>query len=450
MNRTVRLLKEYIEGTIFEGKVFVAGGAVRDFLMGKESKDIDLLVDLPDGGLKFARHMSNTLKSKYVEFQRYGVGVFAIEGVDVECVMPRIERYDKNSRHPEVKYCTVIEDVKRRDFTINSLLWDITNEKVIDLTKQGVIDLKHKIIRTVGHSTERFKEDPLRILRSIRFFSKLSEFDLCPDTRKGIQDTVSMLRYISSERIREELYQILIGNRVKQAFKLMEDLGILKVILPEFHKLASMTQNKHHHETVLYHSLSVVEKCEKDSITRLCALFHDIGKLVTRTEEDGKVKFLQHHKEGAPLAEQILRRLKVDNNTIKIVTLVIKNHMKLKQAGPKGTLISDKALRKFILSCEEELDRVLSVIDADNKSHAPDSNLPIQISSIRERIDSLELSIKNKDIELPIDGVDLMVFCGLKPGPEIGRLLGIVREEVLQNPNLTKEQAFAILKEHLT
>ena len=447
MTPLVQKIKERIEGTKYKGLVFVAGGAVRDYVMGNTPKDIDLLINLPNGGLEFARYMSVIFNGKYVEYPRYGVGLFEIDGVDIECVMPRTEVYPEGSRHPEVQFTTLEEDVKRRDFTINSLLWDVSNERVLDLTGNGILDIKTFYINTVGDPVERFTEDPLRLLRAIRFFSRYEDFVFDNNTYKALSTCSEDLHTISKERIQDELLKILVTPHVKRAFDIMYVTGLLDVILPELSEAVGCTQNEHHFEDVFQHSLTVVSKCPLDPIVRLAALLHDIGKPSTRVEHDGKVTFHGHERIGGEITTSILQRLKFSNEIIDKVTKIATNHMRLKQAGPNGTEISDKALRRFIVEMGDDLDDVLTVMHVDNISHAPDSCMTDQIVHIGIRIEQLkkDFEVKHNSINLPINGTDVMLHLGITPGPEVGEKLKIVEEAVLDNPQLTKNEALSLI-----
>ena len=208
-----------------------------------------------------------------------------------------------------------------------------------------------------------------------------------------------------------------------------------------------LKQNKYHKWNVNRHSLEVLKLVEPKLTNRLAALFHDIGKYATKEVIDGRIHFYNHENVGAEIAKRILKRLKYPNDTIDAVCLVIQNHMRLKQAGKQGEVITDKSLRKLKFKLGDYLHETLDVIHADNVCHADEYCLPDQVPQIRKRLEALYSP--DEKISLPVNGYDLMERYGMKPGKRIGKLLKEVREAYFENPKLTRQEAFALLDEKL-
>ncbi len=452
-------IKQSIKGTEWEGKVFLAGGAVRDELRGESPKDLDLLVNKPNGGIDFANWITTKINAHTegnpVTFPRFGTAKFNLRGIthngidisdmDIEAVMPRKEQYTAGSRKPDVSAGELKDDVERRDFTVNSLLKDLSTGEILDLTGMGKADIKAGIVRTPLSPDKIFTDDPLRMLRAVRFAMKYG-WKLPMFMMRGLKKNASQLQNISQERIRDELNKMLVTGSPDRAIKLMKVTGLLQYVIPELKQAVGMTQNVHHTKTVFGHTLDVLSKTQPVLIQRLMALFHDIGKTVTKSVTPTGVHFYGHEAEGAKIVKEVMERLKYPNELIKPVMLGVANHMRLKSGGDDSIKLSDKALRKFKLEMGDELENVLSVIHADNTSHSDNSNMPNQINNVRERLNALNINVKKPN--LPINGNDLKEI-GIKPGPIYSKLLGLITDAWLENPNLSKDEAMKIVNLNL-
>ena len=460
-NAALDYLRDLIKRSSYEGKVFLAGGAVRDELMGIDAKDLDFVINMKNGGIKFAnwatKKMGNYKKgSNPVVFEKFGTAKFTLMGVthdgidlsdmDVECVMPRTEEYEEGSRKPKVGHGTLKDDVERRDFTTNSLLKNLSTGEVLDLTGQGKADIKRGIIQTPLDPDVIFSEDPLRMLRAVRFTMKYN-WDLPWFMIKALKRNASKLKQISVERVQEELNKMLMTDSPDRAIRLLQAVGLSKYVFPELDKLIRLEQNKYHKDDAMKHTLEVLKNTPKNLTTRLMALFHDIGKEATKEVIDNEIHFYKHEDVGAEMAEEILRRLKYPNEVINAVSKAIKNHMKLKHGGPDASGISDKTLRKFMVNMGEHLEDTLNLIHADNISHAADSAMPNQIDLINKRLDTLKIPIKN--LKLPIDGNDIKKKLKLRPGPIFKDLLAIVKDEYLGDPTISARELWPKLRKHL-
>ena len=467
---TLDFISNIIKGTEWDGKVFLAGGAVRDEFMGKDPKDLDILVNAPNGGIEFSKWITKKVgadsggtneedpSSNPVIFPRFGTAKFNLRGVvhngidlsnmDIEAVMPRKEQYTTGSRKPTVTGGELKDDVERRDFTVNSLLKDLSTGEILDLTGMGKADIKAGIIRTPLNPDKIFTDDPLRMLRAIRFAVKYN-WKLPMFMLRGLKKNASQLTNISQERIRDELNKILVTGSPDKGIKLLKVTGLLQFVIPELIPAVKMTQNIHHTQDVFHHILDVLKKTKPELVQRLMALFHDIGKTVTRSvdEKTGAVHFYVHELEGEKIVKDVMTRLKYPRELIDSVKLGVRNHMRLKQSGETGEKIKDRTLLDFRNEMGDQLENVLGVIDADNVAHSAGSSLPLQIAGIRKRLETIkEIPKKAK---LPISGRDLMAI-GIKQGPLIGKIMTILdkvwKKRAIERQSLTKDDALKIAR----
>ena len=500
-NTALEFLKKIVQEGPYKRQVFLAGGAVRDMEMGNTPKDLDVVVSNHDitGGMEFAywatktmgnykgpsdtvfKEFINFIKTNWdlicnkdentlatlstytkdmsnpVLFPTFGTAKFILKNIiyngidlsdmDVECVAARKETYTHGSRKPVVTAGTIKDDVYRRDYTINSLLFDLTTSDILDLTGRGKIDIHNGILKTTSPSDEIFQQDSLRILRGIRFAAKYG-FTIDDETLEGMKRNIDELKHISKERIRDEVNKMLLTDHPAEAFEMLKDIGALKYISPDLQQAIGMGQNKFHSEDVFSHSLSVLSKTKPNLINRLMALFHDVGKVKTKTIVDDAIHFYEHEHIGADMAREILTNLKYPLDIINPVVIGIKNHMRLKRSGEKGELVTDKTLRKFVVDLGDHLEATLDVMAADNASHEGNHTNPNQIPNISRRIDALKNSIPKKNEKLPVTGSDLMDL-GLKQGPLFKQLLDLVKDKQLENPNTTKEEYLEMIKQYL-
>ncbi|MCX8009415.1 MAG: CCA tRNA nucleotidyltransferase, partial [Patescibacteria group bacterium] len=434
--------------------LYVAGGFVRDRLLGLNPKDIDIVVNINDieAGIKAAVFLAKRLGvykegSNPLVFPRFGTAKLRVkisgEHVEIEFVAPRKEVYSDNTRNPDVEAASLKDDALRRDFTVNSLMLNVSTGEIVDFTGKGVEDLKQGVIRSIGTPEAVFTEDPLRILRAIRFALKYN-FKLPLFMIQAIKRTSKELRRVSSERIRDELHKILLVDTPSKAIRLFKITGILDVIMPELKGLIKLKQNENYHkEDAFHHTLSVLDNTPPDVTIRLAALFHDIGKAVTRTEKNGKIQFINHAEAGAEIAKEIMKRLKYSNEDIRKITKMVKHHMDLKQAGAKAEALKEKTLRKFVYRAADVLEPLLNLIHADNISHSEYASMPEQIDAIREKIRSMNVEelLKLKPL---LSGEEIMEL-GAK-GPLIGEIRARILEKMIENPNFNRADAIAMAK----
>lgn len=455
-------LGKIIQNSPFTGKVFLAGGAVRDEILGKPVKDIDIVVAMPDGGIEFANWLTRKVGAykqgaNPVVYPRFGTAKFNLRGVnyngidlsgvDIESVMTRGEKYNPGSRKPEVAYADLKADALRRDLTVNSLYKDLVTGEIKDLTGMGIKDIQDGVVRTPLDPDITFQDDPLRMLRAIRFAVKYN-WKMPMSLVKALKRNADSLKNISSERIQDELNKILMTDNPDKGLRLLSYTGLNKHVIPELDTCRGVTQNAYHKDDVFDHILEVIKNTPKNLTTRLGALFHDIGKPATRSVgEDGKVHFYEHEDVGAEMSNNIMRRLKYPGDITNSVSRIVKNHMRLKAAGPEGDKLSDKALRRFMADSGEDLETQLMLMQADNVSHSEVASMPNQIERLSHRMKTLaDKQPTGAKPSLPINGNDIMKLMGIKPGPVIKQLLQAVEDAWYADPAIGRDDALRIVK----
>lgn len=452
-NHIIKYIKEIIKETEFYNHVYVVGGAVRDLLMENEIKDIDIVIDIPDGGIHFSKYMYslNILTYEPVIYPTYGTTMFAFKefpNIEIECVHTRKEQYkDKTTRNPETCFGTIDEDCFRRDLTINSLYYNISSGEIMDITGKGKNDIYNHIIRTTNENPDVvYIDDPLRILRTIRFSTRYG-WKIEDETYKSMVKNVDRLSIITHERIRDEFQKILMSKNATMGIRLLVDIGTMKYIIPELVQTIGLTQNKFHFGDVFEHTLAVIDyyhnHFEPNVICLLSCLLHDIGKITTRTIDDkGNVHFYNHEIQTC-LIEKILRNLKYDNITIKEVCFIVKNHMRTKSFGNDCVYMRKKSLNKLIYTCftKERYARLCKVIECDNMSHHKDYSIAGQYDYFMKQMDNKMFGYK-----LPVNGNDIKEVLGIEGGIEIKRFLDILTKQSFYNPNISRETCLKLIK----
>lgn len=451
----IEYIGECIKGSEFENHVFAVGGAVRDFIMGNDIKDIDIVVSLPDGGIKLAEflHVKKFLTRPPVVYPTYGTAMFKFKKFnqeEIECVQTRGEQYhDKDSRNPVTTFASIEEDCVRRDLTINALYMNVTTGEILDLTGKGISDIKAGICRVTNENPDIvFSDDSLRILRVIRFACRYN-FDIEENTLASMMKNIDRLEIITQERITDEFNKMMMTNDPARALCLLGYTGAMKYVVPELIETYDMGQNAYHFGTVWEHTLAVVEHStdfEAYLPVRLACVFHDLGKIKTRTVGvDGRVHFYDHETVGAELVHDIMVKMRYSNDIIEEVCFYIKNHMLTKGWGDDLNHMKMKTLRKLMYKCktEERFNHLMEVIDADNKSHKSEHCLLLQATRV------LEVSQTEKRMfgyKLPIDGKDVMETLGIEPGPKVKKYLNHCMKLAFNNPDITKEMCIKEIK----
>lgn len=409
-------------------EAYVAGGAVRDLLMGKTPNDFDIATAAPPKEVKkiFRKTVDTGIK--------HGTVTAVINGTGYEITTFRTDGNYTDSRRPEnVSFVkSVKEDCARRDFTINAMMYN-PRTGVLDFF-DGRGDLKRGVIRCVGNPEKRFFEDALRMLRAVRFSAALS-FEIDDQSRRAVEKYASLIRFVSKERIFEELNKIILSPN-PDYFRTLNKLGLLHYIMPELERCFDEPQrNKYHIYDVGEHIMQTVKYTPADLVIRWAALMHDIGKpCCSSTDKNGVIHFYGHHRESRILAVDILHRLHMDNDTIKKIAVLVENHDIRIDAVPA-------AVKRTMARTGEELFQKLLILQkADNHAKNP-KYYPEKL----KRINSIEEVYKTILAEgqpylvqhLKINGNDLIKL-GFKPGKDIGEALKILAEEIIINPSLNR------------
>ncbi len=435
-------------------QLYMVGGTVRDVLLHREdSNDADMATDARPDEIK--RLVAPTNPSAVVLVgERFGT-VRLHYGTDIiEITTFRSEQYNPESRKPEVCFGERLEDdLLRRDFTINALARDPLTGQIIDLYN-GRSDLEHHLLRAVGNEPDkRFNEDPLRMLRAVRFAAQL-DFEIEPATSQSIMHQASKLQKISRERIRDEMNKLLLSAHPAKGLDLLTDLGLMEWIIPEVVELRGASQNiqktASQSKDIYTHVLRVVERTSPRLKTRWSGLLHDIAKPRTKSVEEGKVHFFGHEDVGATMAREILKRLHFDREFIEAVSRIVHLHMRANAYVSDWT---DGAVRRLMLDSGNEFNDLLDLSRADITSYRMDkvSRATARVAELAGRREYLEEEALRVPIKSPLDGNELMEIFGRGPGPWLRpikeHLLGLVIDGQLSSDD--KETAIKIATELL-
>ena len=447
----IQKLKEMIDGTAFTNKVYLVGGCVRDIILGLPVKDIDIVVELPNGGIRFANYITAAKAKCYKEgsnpviFETYGTAKFniltddKIKDIDLECVQTRKEQYHKESRNPETCYGTIQEDAARRDLTINALYYNITTGKVLDFNNgAGFDDLANKVIRTPSDPDIVFSDDPLRILRVVRFATRLG-WGIEKNTWLGMIKNAYRISVVSKERINDELSKILVTDKPSIGIRRLRDCGILHRILPDIYDEKDALECKNPIVTTFDHTMDVLDEVQPIIEHRLAALFHDVGKLAIDI-----ASYSSLNEFSSAIAEYDLKELKYSNDVINSVSIAIKSHTFFISYADDFTP-PDRVIRKFLNATGNDDAISLDLMEANNL-HVALNKKKKQVFNILHRIDELDNIENIKNIKLPINGNDIIKEFNIKSGPKIGILLETLRDAYLEYPDITKEECFEVVR----
>ncbi|MCM8817211.1 MAG: CCA tRNA nucleotidyltransferase, partial [Candidatus Omnitrophica bacterium] len=341
---------------------YLVGGYLRDKFLRRRNHDIDIMVEAD--ALDFASGFAKEFKyPSPVFYGRFGTAMIELGKNKIEFATARKESYNENSRKPYVKPSTVFEDLARRDFTINAIAMNLLNEEIID-PFDGRKDIKLKIIRTPVDPEKTFYDDPLRILRGIRFATTLS-FYIEDNTKKAMKRNIGRLHIVSQERIADEIMKIIMARVPSRGFYLLEEIGALNMILPEVAKLREK-KPEHPCKELFDHTLQVLDntaRLTKQPTVRLAALLHDIGKPKTFRFVNGKVSFHRHEIVGANMSIRVCERLKISQKDTETVQLLIKYHLRPHLLAKENP--TDSALARFIREIGRNMKNLFIIAQAD-------------------------------------------------------------------------------------
>ena len=456
LGESADLLKEL--GEIFSKNGFeisLVGGPVRDAVLGKLVKDLDLTTNAkPEEIQKCLKGWADSIWDVGIKFGTVGAKV---KDYVFEITTYRTEQYEDTSRKPSVEFGkTLEEDLARRDFTINAMALRLPSFELVDIYN-GLTDLNNKILRTPLDAQISFSEDPLRMLRAARFMSKL---DLKPqaDLVEAMKTLADRLKIVSMERINDEFNKLLLTDKPRPGIELLVETGVAEHFLPELPALKLEIDEHHHHKDVYQHSLTVLDQVidlenkhqpqiEADLILRIAALLHDIGKPKTRKfEGEGRVSFHHHEVVGARLAKKRLEKLRYSNEIIEQVCLLIELHLRFHGYGDgKWT---DSAVRRYVRDAEEQLIRLhkLTRADCTTRNEAKAEKLRNAYNDLEERIVELSKQEELKSMRPELDGAEIMQVLNIKPGPGVGKAYQFLLDLRLDKGILGLEKATEELK----
>ena len=442
-------------------RAFVIGGYVRDCFLGRPSSDIDIVVE--GSGIDFARAVGERTGSYVSYFKNFGTAMLHYKGDEIEFVGARKESYRRESRKPIVEDGTLRDDQERRDFTINAMAFSLQEDSFGELVDPfgGIKDLAAGIIRTPLDPDTTYSDDPLRMLRAVRFATKLSTpehvFTIVPESLESMKRMAERLSILSVERITEELNKMLSTARPSMAFELMEQTGLLERILPELCALKGVeTMEGKGHKENFSHTLMVLDNvastdgAEPKLWLRWAALMHDIGKPASKRFVPGTGwTFHGHDLIGSRMVPKIFQRLKLPLDAMKYVKKLVWLHLRPIALVDEG--VTDSAVRRLLFDAGEDIDDLMILCRADvtSKNPAKVARVQANFSLVEQKLVEVEEKDRIRNFKNPISGEYVMEVYGLEPCHEIGVIKEAVKEAILDGVienNFEQADAFMRVK----
>lgn len=434
----VLALGEALAGTPFARSTWAVGGAVRDAWLGRERDgDTDVVTESP------LEDLLNALDAKgwptVARYPRFGTAALRIADATVEVVQARAESYAPDSRKPDVRPATLVEDLRRRDFTINTLTQDLATGEVRDVLGSAFGDLQARMLRTPLDPVRTFEDDPLRLLRAVRFRAEL-DFDYAPALGAAAKASADRLAIVSAERIRDELVRMLVSPHPARALSDLVEFGLMPWIVPELLDGIGCAQGDYHHLDVFDHTLAVVQAAPPNRRLRLAALFHDIAKPACRSvDAEGRIRFFGHEKVGAETTRRRMRALRFSEAEAEEVALLVGSHMRI------GSFerFTPTAARRMLRDLGSSWQALLDLAAADQAAHRPGAPRA-DLEAIRDALVEAERRTPPAVLVSPLDGQDVQMALGLAPGPLVGRAKRFLAEAVVEGRLAPGDKAGAL------